>query len=335
MVVILIACGNDSTNTESASPSDEENQDNDKVVLSFGHSVSENNIYQTAALKFKEKVDEYSNGSVEIEVYPGGQLGSSKAMLEGVQNGSIDGVYSSLAYFENLTPVLTGLQMPFLIEDFNIEEKVATSDLAKDALEELEEYNLKGFEIVPTGFRYIGNNERPINSTEDLGDLKLRASEGGIQMEMYEALGASPTPMAFDEVYTSMQTGALNGLDMYLDSYITDNFGEGTDYINETPVNTWPAVITLGLEKFNSLSEDQQKAIEKAAKETQGFMFEEAEKIEVKAKEELQDMGIEFTPSMDMDELRESMEPIYDEYAEKHPIVEEMIEYIYEISDFN
>src|SRR5699024_5796237 len=103
---------------------------------------------------------------------------------------------------ESITPVFTGFQLPFVIDSYETSNKANNSDTAQKALDTLDEFDMKGLSIVDTGSRMLGNNIHPIEKPEDFKGLKLRSSESALLLEMFEALGASPTPMPFPEIYT-------------------------------------------------------------------------------------------------------------------------------------
>jgi len=337
-MVILTACGggnasktetgntNDSGSTTEAPTADK------KVTIKIAHVASEQNVYHQAVKHFADKATELSNGSIEFQIYPGGQLGGDRDMLESVQNGSLDAGYISLGIFEGITPVFTGFQLPYLIDDYETGYKAMTSETAQKALDSLSEHNMKGLAIVENGMRVVGNNVRPIRTPDDFKGLKLRSPEAGLQLEMFKALGASPTPMPYPEIYTSLQTGVMDGQDQYLMTWVTDKFHEVIKYLSVTKMYTWPAVITINLDKFNSLSDAQKKALEDAAKEAQKFIYDQLEDFDRQALEELKkNPNIQIDEGIDTAPFEEKVKPLYDQYAQKHPLIQETIELVQQI----
>lgn len=332
-LAVLTACGGGSaSNTNSGNTGSAEGQTpsaDAKVTIKIAHVASEQNVYHQAVKSFTDKATELSNGTIEFKIYPGGQLGGDRDMLESVQNGSLDAGYISLGIFEGITPVFTALQLPYIIDSYETGYKAMTSETAQKALDSLSEDNLKGLAIVENGMRVLGNNVRPIRAPEDFQGLKLRSPEAGLQLEMFKALGASPTPMPYPEIYTSLQTGVMDGQDQYLMTWVTDKFSEVIKYLSVTKMYTWPAIITINKEKFDSLSDDQKKALEEAASYAQKAIYDQLEGFDQQALDELKkNPNIQIEEGIDMKPFEEKVKPLYETYAQKDPLVQEMIETI-------
>lgn len=302
-----------------------------EVTIRLGHVGPEENIYHYASTHFAELVDQYTEGSVAIEVYPGAQLGGDRDLMEGVQLGTIEGGYISLAIFESLTPVLTGFQMPFLIDDYDTMYQATTSDVADEALAELEEFGIKGLAIVENGMRVTGNTVRPIRVPSDFEGIDFRSPEAGLHLQMFEMLGANVIPMPFPEIYTALQTGVLEGTDQYLQTWVTMNFYEQVDYMSLVEMYTWPAVIAVNLGIFESLSEEQQAALERAARETQTFAYEQLADLDALALETIAQTEITVEEDVDLQPFMDTLSPLYEEYAEKDPLIDRTIQLIREL----
>lgn len=339
-MVLLTACGGESTapsNGDSNTSGGTGGASTDKkVTIKIAHVASEKSSYQDAVKHFADSATKLSEGSLEFKIYPGGQLGGDREMLESVQNGSLDAGYISLGIFEGLTPVFTGLQLPYLIDSYETGYKAATSETAKKALASLEKHNIKGLAIVDNGFRVLGNNVKPIKTPDDFKGLKLRSSESGLQLEMFKALGASPTPMPYPEIYSSLQTGVIDGQDQILVTWQTDKFGEVIKYLSLNKMYTWPAIFSMNKTKFDSLSDNQKKAIEQAATDAQKFIFDKLEKYDADALEALQKLGtIDISTDVDLKPFTDKVKPLIEQYSQKDPLVKEMVETIEKIKSGN
>lgn len=300
-------------------------QATDTVTIQYGHVAPEANIYHWASKHFAEKAYEYSDGTVEINIVPGAQLGGDRDLLEGVQLGSVQSAYISLAIFEGITPVLTGFQMPFLIDNYDTAFKAITSDVAAEALTELEQHGIKALAIVENGMRVPGNNVRPIRAPEDFDGIRFRAPEADLQLRMFRELGATVTPMPFPEIYTALETGTLQGQDQFLQTWIGTGAYEVVDYMSITEMYTWPAVITMNLGVYERLSPEQQDAVQRAAQDAQRFAYEQLEAIDAESLETLREAGIQVETDVDLEPFMEVLAPIYEDYAGKHPIISETI----------
>jgi len=130
------------------------------------------------------------------------------------------------------------------------------------------------------GFRHITNNERPIVTPKDLQGIKLRTPSGEWRVKMFQAYGANPTPMSFSEVFTALQTGVVDGQENPLTQIVSGNFQEVQDYLSMTGHVYTPAYLLVGLDRWNSLPEEVRTILEETAKETQAFVYENAERLE-------------------------------------------------------
>jgi tripartite ATP-independent transporter DctP family solute receptor len=170
--------------------------------------------------------------------------------------------------------------MPYLVKDRNhmmrIEQEIFWPTLAPAA----EAKGYKALAVWENGFRNITNNLRPIVTPADLGDVKLRIPGGEWRVKMFQAYGANPTPMAFSEVFTALQTGVMDGQENPLTQIYSAKFHEVQDYLSMTGHVYTPAYVLVGQNRWNSFPEDVRQILEETAKETQDFVYEEAARLE-------------------------------------------------------
>lgn len=331
LIALVAGCTGKDTPAEKENATD--NTQKEPITFRIAHVTSEKNVYHDAVVDFVNRVEEKSGGSIKFNIFPGAQLGGDRDMLEAIQAGTLDMGYISLAVFENITPVFTGLQLPFLIDNYETGYKAAASETAEKMLATLEEQNIKGLAIVQNGMRVVGNNVRPITKPEDFEGLKIRTAEGKLMVSMIKGLSALPTPMPYPEIYTALQTGVIDGQEQYAMTWVTDKFMEVIDYITFLDMYEWYAIFTMNRDAFESLSEEQQNILVEAAKETQKFMYESMEQYDKRALSEFQKRGIQVELSEDIDReaFSNKLKYIHEEYAEKHPLIKEMIQTVSEI----
>jgi len=219
------------------------------------------------------------------------------------------------------------LQLPFLLNSYDIQKEAYKTDAMQKLLDSLEDVGLKGFGPHDLGIRHLANNTRPIKTPEDLKGIKLRTVEAPIMTDIFNQLGASPTPMAYGEVYTALETGVIDGEEINLTSIVSEKHLEVLKYVTLTGQFPFPAVILANLDVFNSLSEEDQQIIIEAAEETTEYMLNEIKKIDEEALAEIKEAGVEVTELSD-EELKafiDATEPVYDKYMEKDPLIEEFV----------
>lgn len=232
------------------------------VEVRYGLWAKKGEAQYLGALKFKEVIEKESNGAFTVSVFPGNQLGTPREMLAQLALNTTQICASG----DPGLPVVEIMALPYLMKSIKNYEAVMESEIGqgwnKDLVEK-RKVRLLGF--VPRSPRQISAN-KVINSIDDLKDLKLRAPERDYYVESLAALGAKPTPMAFKEVYTALQTGVVDGQENPIETIYAMKFFEVqkgvavVDYINK------PAYAMIGEAFWQSLSDDQKALFEKAQK---------------------------------------------------------------------
>ncbi len=328
-MLILSACGN-SGETEAGS-TDEVDESAETVQIRLGHVTQKTHPYHLAAEHFAEQVEEQSGGSLKIELYPARQLGGDVEMLEMLQNGSLEAGFISSSVFSGSTPVMDGLQLPFLFDSYEVFGKAIQSETAGKMLNRLEEINLKGLGINESGMRHMGSNVSPIQSLEDMDGLSIRVAESPLMQSIFTTLGADPTSMAYGEIYSALQTDVIDAHEANLETYVSENLHEVTEYITLTKHFPWPNVNVFNLDFYQSLSDENQQILDKAGEETQSWILKKLVEIDEEALQELDNKGVHVEELKDITPFREEVEPVYEEYAKKDPLIEEFINTVEEI----
>lgn len=268
----------------------------EKIVLKFGHLANEEHTWHKAAVKFKEIVEEKSKGKVEVQIYPSEQLGKEVELLNGIQAGTVDMTITGESMQNFNAPLTALLGVPYLVKDSAHLQRAMKGAPGQAISKQIEEglgfYPLAYFERAP---RNLTSN-RPISSPSDLNGLILRVPSVPLFVTYWQNAGAKPTPMAFSEVFTSLQQGTIDGQENPLDLIYSANFFEVQDYVNETEhVIGWIYVV-IGKKKLESMPEDLQKIIIDAGKEMQVYEHEMFLNNQKEFRQMLIDKGMKFNP---------------------------------------
>ncbi len=204
-------------------------------TFSFAHVLIEGYPNGQAALRFKEEVEEKSDGRIQIDVPPAAQVGGDVEIIEQIQMGLVDIGIPPTATLGNFEPRMQILDLPFLIADYDTMVKVLDGDVGREILDTLNDDNMYGVNFWGAGFRHMTNNVRPIHGPEDLGsDPHVRTMQAPIIISTYENLDANATAMAFTEVYNGLQQGVVEGQENPLANIYTMRFHEVQDYLSLT-----------------------------------------------------------------------------------------------------
>ena len=259
-------------------------------TFKLGDATAPDHAYNVGARKYAELVAQRSGNRVKMDIYPATQLGSERDLVEGLQLGTVDLVVTSTGPLGGFVPRMFVVDLPFLFRDKAHAYKVLDGPLGKSLLEPFAAKGIMGLAFWENGFRNITNNVRPIEKPEDLRGIKIRTMENKIHLASFRAWGASPTPMAWGEVYTALQQKTIDGQENPIAIIYTAKLYEVQKYLALTGHFYSPSPLLMSLKAYNGLPRDIQKimldaAIECATFERNLLRDEEARQIaDLKAK---------------------------------------------------
>ncbi len=230
--------------------------------LSTTHSVHQAMVYMDSVLRVK------SNGKMKIQIYPSEQLGTERQCLELLQIGSLDMTKVSAGSLENFSPNIKVFGLPFLFRDRQHSYSVLDGPIGRDLLSGTEKYWLKGLAYYDAGARSFYTKEKKINSPEDLDGLKIRVMESKTAFDMVKALGGSPTPISFGELYTSLQQGVVDGAENNPPSFYLSRHYEVCKYYTLDEHTILPDVLLMSTHIWDSFSDKERGWLSQAVKES-------------------------------------------------------------------
>ena len=257
------------------------------VTLKLGHIANEENSWHKASLKFAEEVKTLTNGKVEVKVFPNDALGKEMDLINGMQLGTADMTITGES-LQNWAPKAALLAIPYAFKDMAEMDKAVNGPLGEDIKKEI----IERAKVVPLAYFARGprnlTSKTPIKSVADVKGLKMRVPNVPVFMQFWRGVGAQPTPMAFGEVFTSLQTGVIDAQENPLALIKSASFFEVQKYVNRTEhVRSW-IYLAIGEKSFNKLSADQKKAVQEAAQRAQVYertvMLADEQKLEAELK---------------------------------------------------
>jgi C4-dicarboxylate-binding protein DctP len=222
--------------------------------------------HHRSALKFKEIVEQKTNGRVQVSIFPSGQLGSAQEMFEGLQFGTQEIALLPTARISGFAPNLQLLDLPFLFPDRRIAYQIFDGEIGQTLLDSLDAQGVKGVAIYEDGFKHF-TSKKAIRSLEDFDGLKFRTMESPIIMEQFKALGANPTPIAFSELYNALQQGVVDGQENPLVTIMNMRFYEVQDYVIVSGHAYLGHIFMFSKQWFDGLPEDIQKVLVETGRE--------------------------------------------------------------------
>ena len=278
-ILALAACGqsdapaeNTSETTDTATEADTVNED--AMVYKISAGVPDSH-FEIAALKEMEAyVEEATNGSIDIQIFPNNQLGDDKEALELIQQGVVQMCPSGTGVLCNFEPSFNFFSSPYLFRTDEQLMEVLNGEWGEKLLATLDDKGFIGLGFAPLGFTCISNNVRPIVNAEDIEGLKLRAVSNAQLVEFWTAVGANPVSMSINEVYAGLQQGVIDGQYNPFTTIYSSKFHEVQKYISKTYDIPSVVVFTVSKDAFNALTEEQQTAIREGVKIACDYMSE-------------------------------------------------------------
>lgn len=238
-----------------------------QIELNIGHTLNPDSHYNVFALKFKELIEKRSDGKIKVAIFGQGQLGGEVRMLQSARSGALAMVVTASAPLENTVPEYSMLSAPYLFKDLTEANRILQGDVGQHFLNYLPARGLVGLGFVSAIERNVYTSKRPIKTLADFANQKLRVIQSPAYVDTYQALGAQPTPMAYSEVYISMQNGVVDGAENSPDVMIMDRFVEVSKYFNMTKLHYMPALVVMSKARMDALTPEQQKLVKDTARD--------------------------------------------------------------------
>ena len=263
------------------------------VTLKLGHLANEENIWHQAALHFAEEVAAGTEGRVEVQVFPNESLGKEIDVINGMQLGTADMTITGES-LQNWAPKAALLALPYAYRSLEHMDEVAAGEIGDQIEAEIiANADIRPLTYFARGPRNLSAN-RAITTPAELNGFKLRVPNVPLFVTAWQALGANPTPMAFSEVFTSLQNGTIEGQENPLALFQSGGFYEVQKTVNLTEhVRSW-IYLTISENAWNKLSEADQAAVQAAADSTQDFERELFMADEQELVAELETAGVTF-----------------------------------------
>lgn len=264
-------------------------------------------------------LSENSDGRIEMEIFAGGQLGDERSTIEQAQLGVIDIVRTSTSPVGEFYAPMGVFSLPYIFRDQAHFEAVLQGDVGEELLAGLEAADLVGLAYYDSGSRNFYTTKTPIRSVDDLSGLRIRTQESQVVLDMMAVLGAEPVPMAFGEVYSSLQTGVIDGAENNLPSYGPS----GVRHYEVAPYYTLdgharvPEVVMISKASWDRLSPEDQALVREAAQASVPVEFEAWAALVEESRQAVLEAGSEVI-EVDTQPFQDAVQPLYEQYGSEY-----------------
>lgn len=295
------------------------------ITLKFGHVGNPGSLFEASVDNFAECVNSSMGGKVEVQTFGSSQLGKDKELLQKLKLGQVDFALPS-SVMSSVDDTFGIFEMPYIIRDRDHMRRVQDAMMDKfQAAANGGGYHIVG--LAENGFRHITNNTRAINVPSDLEGIKLRTPNGVWRVKMFTEYGANPTPMAFSDVFTALQTGVMDGQENPYAQIASAKFQEVQKYLSITGHVYTPAYILASQKGFAKLPEDVQAGLTTCAASTQDFTYEKAAQLETELLDVIKAAGVAINEA-DKDAFVKASAPIYKSFADEVEGGQDMIDLV-------
>lgn len=261
------------TSSEAAGSAAEDYSDvTPTVTLRLSHQVAASHSINETALYFADQVNQLSKGTMKVEVFEAATLGTESQNLEALTAGTLDMAIIAVEFYTNVVPDVGALVLPYLYKDYDSEYAVLSGEAGNLAKAEiLKQCNVDVLDYYVLAFRQIFSKKKEIKTANDLAGLKIRVPESNLYVNTFSLLGAAPTPVAWGETYTALDTGVVDGLENTPESILSASMNEVTTYMNITNHISAPTTFSISHKVFEGLTAEQQDILTKAAQAASKF----------------------------------------------------------------
>ena len=283
-----------------------------EITMKFAHGTTVADPHHLGAMRLAERIKDLTKGAIEINIFPTGQLGTGRDVVEGILLGTIDLGQPAAAVVANRVPEINVLEMPFLFRDVNHFEKVWQGPVADKVAELAAAKGLRMLGMYTSGERHI-MTKKPVASIADLKGMKIRTVENPIHVATFKAFGANATAISYSELYGALQTGVVDGADAANTNYLNIKFYEVAPNWALVTWLTFSNPVIMSERKFQALKPEYQQALIAAGKEAAVHQRKLYRDGDVGDFEKLKQIGVKVTQP-DQAPFRDAAKKVYDEF---------------------
>lgn len=290
-----------------------------ETTLRFGYEAPRSDTQHIAAKKFNELLKEKSKGELKLSLFPDSTLGNAQTMISAVRGGTIDLEMSGSPNFTGLEPKLNVIDIPFIFKDREHAFKVLDGEIGQGLLKSLEQQGLKGLAFWDVGFRALSNSKNTVTQPDHIKGLKVRTNQNPMYIQAFSLFGANPVPMPLAELYTALETKAVDAQEHPIGIFWSSKLFEVQKYLSLTNHGYTPLIVVMNKAKFDALSPELQQAIETAAKEAGQYQRQLNIDNEKEIIAKLRKAGVEVIEQIDQAPFKAVIESdVRKAFIEKH-----------------
>lgn len=328
----LMACGSNSTSSASAANDSNAESGEKTFNLKVGHNMAEDHPVHVALDAFAKDVADKSNGTINLQIYPNGTLGSESDMISQIQNGALDMAKVSAAALGNFNTSYNAYSVPYVFDNKEHYYKVMDSEITQNIFNSTQDDGFVGLTWLDSGSRSFYTLNTPIRTPDDLKGLKIRTMDSQMAIDMMSALGGSSVVMGYSDIYTGLQQHVIDGAENNVTA-LRDH-GEVAHYYSFDEHTRIPDVVVISTKVWNEMSDSQKEVVRSCAQAmTEEYKTSWADFENSVLEEATQNYGVQLVRDVDMAAFQEAVQPIYEQLKTSDPDVYALVEQIRAMAD--
>ncbi|MCA1769691.1 MAG: TRAP transporter substrate-binding protein [Halomonas sp.] len=263
-----------------------------QTVIKIAHPNVPDHPMGQAFSYFEELIESRSDGEFSVDVYHSSQFGNFDSVVQGLQTGMLQMGSASTPNLAPFSDDFLIFDMPFLFPSYEAADLITDGPIGRTAAQALVETGIIGLGYIDIGFRHIFNNRRSVETIEDAAGLKIRSTPSSAHIATLESLGMNPTPISWNEVYTALQQGTVDGIDIDLNLAWFNNFHEVNQNLTLVRSLYSPHLVMISQTFYESLSTSEQILVTEAFAEMKLYQRELIRQNEEMILEKMEEAGV-------------------------------------------
>ena len=291
-------------------------QKKNPTTIKLAHSLDVSHPVHKAMVYMADRVDEKSDGKMRVDIYPGGQLGNERELIELIQIGSLAMTKVSTAPLEGFIPDMKIFGMPYLFENDEHRWSILNGEIGKSLLRSGETFFLKGMCYYDAGSRSFYTKDKSIDNPSDLKGLKIRVQKSQTSINMVKSLGGAATPIPWGELYTSLQQGVVDGAENNPPSFYLSKHYEVCKFFSLDEHTSIPDVLIMSTFIWNSLTTIEKDWLQSSINESAEYQRDLWKIATQTALKNIQNAGVKVLYP-DKNLFQESVQSMYENYRDE------------------
>jgi TRAP-type transport system periplasmic protein len=286
-------------------------------TITVSNGVAETHPVGNGVEAMRECIDERTDGAWELNAFWSSALGDDLQATQALRSGTQEMVITSTSPLVGIEPALGVFDLPFLFANEAEADAILDGEFGEFISEKMEDSGLVNLAYWENGFRNLTNSVRPVQSADDLEGMRVRVMQNNIFLDTFQTLGANAMPMAFGEVFTALETGAIDAQENPYVTIDTSQFYEVQDYLSATRHAYTPFMVLFSKPIFDTYSEEEQEILVACAEVGRDVQREVSRELSEQSLAHVQEEGMQFNelPEEELERIRERVQPVYERHA--------------------